>query len=166
MSRKDGSILWRRSFPKGVWSSKAVAVSNYFVVALGDKVQCLKQTDGNVANSVNATGRDLATKDEKVLVCTQERIDGFSAYSGFSLTVPNFVRTKLTEADWNAATGKKLGLGDRQWNRDEIHDGYVYVSERDSDGEHISIGRIQVTTGKQEKIYEEVLPPDMQRKRK
>jgi outer membrane protein assembly factor BamB len=193
VSRKDGKVLWRRPMPQNVWGSKAVAISNYFVVALGGTLHCFKEADGQIAKTLKVNDSDiisptLALRDGLVLVWTQKGRDVFSGHVVFSLSVPDFVKTELTETDWYSAmsivhedivigvtigrvdavhipTGKKLWQGG-QWNWNGILNGYIYFSDMERDGEHTSINRIQVKTGERQKIYEEVLPGEMRWKKK
>jgi outer membrane protein assembly factor BamB len=193
VSRKDGKILWHRQMPQNVWGSKAVAISNFFVVALGGTLHCFKEADGEVLNTLKVNDSDiisptLALRDGRALVWAQKGRDVFSGHVVFSLNVPEFVKTELTETDWYSATsvvyedivigvtigrvdavhiptGKKLWQGG-QWNWDGILNGYIYFSDMERDGEHTSINRIQVKTGQREKIYEELLPEEMQWKKK
>ncbi len=64
---------------------------------------------------------------------------------------------------YDLADGKKLWKGG-QWNFNGAHDKYIFFSQQESDGKHTSINRIHFETGNREKLYEELLPPEMQRK--
>jgi hypothetical protein len=64
---------------------------------------------------------------------------------------------------YDMVSGKKL-WGGGQWNWHGTENGSIYFSERDPDGNHTSINRINIRTGARQKLYLEELPPEMQKK--
>jgi len=176
VSKETGKVLWRRPLGKNDWTPPAIAVSNYFVVGIEGTALCLRQTDGRVLKELKLTGDDdwplaFALRGERVLMWLK--------FSVSELTVPDLQKTDLLYAGgysaaevqvykdsviggslyenhgWQISTGY-LFSKERQWHAAPVKEGFIYFGKPD-DGETTSMNRIEVSTGKIDKLYSEPL---------
>ena len=191
ISSTDGKELWRRHQSAVRWDVEGVAISEYFVVNVAGTIRSYEQKTGNCIKTLRLQGEPwqavcLAIQNRSVLVRTQEGASSFAVEVVYALGVPDLNKTELTMADWRSAvcttsgdtvidstdgvtegydrnTGRKIWRGEpRDWNG--IHDGWIYYSTTEANGTHRSVNKIEVSTGRRVKIYEEVIPRELQRK--
>jgi hypothetical protein len=58
---------------------------------------------------------------------------------------------------WHLATGKKIWDYRGQWYESSIHEGFLYFGKHDWEGKTTSMNKIEIATGKIEKLYQEEL---------
>jgi hypothetical protein len=190
ISELDGRALWTYSQPRECRGVQGVAIGDYFVIGLAGTLHCLNQKTGAAVKTHKIhdgpyASVSLAVRDDSLLAWTQEGHDLFSGHVVFSVSVPDLVQSELTKTDWysavsytygdivigrtvgridtyNVKTGEKLWQGG-QWNWEGVHDGWIYFSTMETNRTHASVNRIEVTTGRREKLYEEHLPYEWRR---
>jgi len=154
LSRKDGKLLW--SCPP---FANAAAIGNYFLFYLKDTISCLNQGDGKTVKEFRIHQQPyalaaLTSKDQQLLVrIFQMEFDTNNLPKDvfFSLDVPDLQRRKLTQVDWDAAV----------WRENNVRDNdYLYFA---SSGPNWvpCINRTEITTGKQEQLYQEPVPQEL-----
>ncbi len=191
VSMASGKELWRLNVPSASWIH-GVAASNYFVLSLGDSVASVRQRDGAIVKKTKVSdlgpGVSLAEKAGRVIVWSQA--GGRMDFTGrvYALAVPDLTESELFKTDFfptsheivnDAAIGWSIGRidtydmlsgkklwGGGQWNWHGTANGCIYFSQRDPDGKHTSIDRIDIRTGARRTLYTEELPEEMQSKNK
>jgi outer membrane protein assembly factor BamB len=177
ISRESGKVLWRRLLSDDDWTPPGIALSNCFIVEIKGRVLCLRQTDGYVLKQLEVAGGDhvpvaFARRGDKVLMWLNysvsemtvpglEKRDLFHAggYSGSEVQVYEnvVVATSLYENHaWHIPSGNRLWkVG--QWNAARGQDGFIYFGRPDDGGKTTSMNKIEITTGKIERLYQEEL---------
>lgn len=164
LSKSGGKVLWACSWSPdaGIYSTTAVAVSNFFLVYLDETIQCLNQRDGTTVSrfkiqrqpdasvQIMARGQDLLVKTSQFQISTLQDKSIF-----FALSVPDLKWRKLSEDKWNRA------MKDR-W---EVRDGsYLYYPSITSDWQTTSMNRREIKTGHLTELYQESVPAELRRK--
>jgi len=167
--------------PSTIWLN-GVAVKEWFVVSLGDKVLCMRQENGQILKRAKSPagepGVSLANREDHVVVWSSAERAAFAGRV-YKLSVPELDELALFSTDffplshaifgdvvvgrsggrvdaYSLTDGKKLWR-DGQWNWSGVFDGAIYFSEQEPDGKHASVNRIHIKTGEREKLYEELL---------
>ncbi|MDD2600711.1 MAG: hypothetical protein PHO37_16065 [Kiritimatiellae bacterium] len=191
VSASTGKTLWAYHQPRECYHVTGVAVDKHFVINLAGAIHCINQKTGVAVKKLQVqrspyASVSLAEHNGVVLAWIQDDCDVFSGYTIYSLSVPSLTKTELTKTDWysaefqtygdivvgrtigrvdtyNIMTGEKLWQGG-QWSWDGIHDGLIYYSTMEDNGNYTSVNKIDVVTGRCEKLYEEPLPQESQLK--
>jgi hypothetical protein len=178
ISRRTGKVLWRRALSDNDLTLDAIATRKEFVVAVGNRALCLSQADGRVLKQIQLTEHDFAFV---TFVSRGEKVFMWSNFTLSELSVPNLEKRDLLYAGgyhassvqlhgdivvphslnensaWHLATGKKIWDHRGQWHEGSIHEGFLYFGKNDSDRKTTSMNKIEITTGKIEKLYGEEL---------
>jgi outer membrane protein assembly factor BamB len=175
ISRESGKVVWRQPFSDDDWTPPALAMSNCFIVAINGRALCLRQTDGYVLKQLEVGGNHVpvafARRGDKVLMWLNysvsemtvpglEKRDLFYAggyWSEVHVCEDVVVATSLYENHaWHIPSGKRLWkVG--QWNAARGQDGFIYFGSPDDGGRTTSMNKIEITTGKVERLYQEEL---------
>jgi hypothetical protein len=176
ISRETGKVLWHRRLGENNWTPPAVAIGDYFVVGIGGTALCLRQTDGHVLKELKLTDGGymplaFALRGERVLMWLK--------FSVSELTVPDLQKRDLLYAGgysaaevevykdiviggslnenhgWQISTGNRLWK-EHEWDAAPVHEGFIYFGKPD-DRETTSMNRIEVSTGKVDKLCSEPL---------
>jgi hypothetical protein len=189
ISKSSGKELWRLKGPSASWIH-GVAVSNYFVLSLGDSIACVRQGDGSICKKIKVSeygpGVSLVENAGRAVVWSQGGARMNFTGRVYALSVPEMTESELFKTDFfptsheilnDAAVGWSIGRidtydmvsgkklwGGGQWNWHGATNGCIYFSQRDPDAKHTSINRIDIRTGALHQLYSEELPPEMQKK--
>jgi hypothetical protein len=175
-----GTVMWRRALGENEFYPEAAAVRDWFIVATGNNASCLSQASGRVFKEIPLADQpyasvSFAVRGEQLLmwlhftlselsVPNLQKRDLFYAggYFAYSLhlhgdiVLPSTVHEKSA---WQLTTGKKLWDYREQWFEGPVHDEFVYFSQMDDDGKSKSMNKVEVATGKIERLYYEELGP-------
>lgn len=190
ISAVDGTERWH--YPSDdLFRLSGLTIGGYFVVTISGRIHVIDPSTGVALNTVRLSESSrpvsLTACENLVLAWTQEGDDWRTGHVAYSFTIPGLAKNKVAEMDWYAATahsykdvvigntigrmdayniktGKKLWEGG-QWAWSGIHDGWIYFSEQETNGTHSAVSEIEVSTGTRRKLYEELLPENMQEPR-
>jgi len=163
-----------------------VAVGRYFAFTASGALVVVDQLWGNQIKQLRIAKESLAT----ILLATKDDLlfaqihGGGSLPSYLSFEMPDLTKHESSEGEWNQATSSKQGdlavmttksgtlaldtkTGQKLWQGGHwdwkgIHDGWIYFRLQETNGTHVSMNGVEVATGKLRKLYEEILPEDLQ----
>lgn len=184
----SGRRLWLRNDLGTSFLVDGIYVDGGFAIAVDNTVRCLAEDDGRDLNTVqvdeDSTVRvALASWGDSVVAWTSKGWRPLAGHMVVSFSAPELEEGLRFEVEhgadrccaygdvvigdcgrnvsaYNLTTKEKLWEG-AGWGWDGVHDGYIYFTTTAVGLTHTSVNRIEVRTGRQERLYEEELPEEL-----
>lgn len=187
-SVKSGKRPWLKTGLTTPFDIKGVHIDGSFVLAVDNTVLCLSQDDGRELNCAQldedpTVNVRLAAWGDEVVAWTTKGWRPMAGHVVVSLSVPELEEKLRLEAEHGAAlcyTYEDVVIGDcwsyvsaynlrtkeklwegAGWGWDGVHDGYMYFTTTEVGLTHTSVNRIEVRTGRRERLYEEEISEEL-----